>query len=42
MSTAQTPVTPSTGKLIKAWALVGLPLAYGIYGTLTRVAALLG
>ena len=42
MSTAQTPVTPSTGKLSIAWALVGVPLAYGIYGNRTRVAALLG
>ena len=36
------PGNPSTGKLTIAWALVGVPLAYGIYGTLTRVAALLG
>ncbi|MFE4230601.1 hypothetical protein ACFRJ8_22215 [Arthrobacter sp. NPDC056886] len=45
MSTAQssvTPVTPSTGKLVIAWALVGVPLAYGVYETLTRVAALFG
>jgi len=42
MSSAQTPVTPSTGKLVIAWALVGLPLAYGVYETLTRVAALFG
>ncbi|WP_263428345.1 hypothetical protein [Arthrobacter sp. NicSoilB8] len=42
MSTSQTPVTPSTGKLVIAWALVGVPLAYGVYETLTRVAALFG
>jgi hypothetical protein len=32
----------STGKLAIAWALVGVPLAYGVYETLTRVAALFG
>ena len=42
MSSAQTPVTPSTGKLVVAWALVGVPLAFGVYETLTRVAALFG
>lgn len=42
MTTAQTPVTPSTGKLVIAWALVGVPLGYGVYETLTRVAALFG
>ena len=47
MSAAQTPVTQSTGKLATgkltiAWALVGVPLAYGVYETLTRVAALFG
>jgi hypothetical protein len=42
MSAAQTPVTRSTGKLVIAWALVGVPLAYGVYETLTRVAALFG
>ncbi|GAA2132118.1 hypothetical protein GCM10009825_14220 [Arthrobacter humicola] len=42
MSNAQTPVEPSTGKLIIAWGLVGVPLAYGVYETLTRVAALFG
>ena len=42
MSSAQTPMTPSTGKLVIAWALVGVPLAYGVYETLTRVAALFG
>jgi hypothetical protein len=35
-------VTPSTGKLVTAWALVGVPLAYGVYETLTRVAGLFG
>lgn len=38
----QTPVNPSTGKLVAAWALVGVPLGYGVYETLTRVAALFG
>ena len=42
MSAVQTPVTPSTGKLVVAWGLVGVPLAYGVYETLTRVAALFG
>ncbi len=39
---AQTPVNLSTGRLAVAWALVGVPLAYGVYETLTRVAALFG
>ena len=38
----QAPVKVSTGKLAVAWALVGVPLAYGVYQTLTRVAALFG
>jgi hypothetical protein len=47
MSTAQTTVNPtpvnrSTGKLVVAWALVGVPLGFGVYETLTRVAALFG
>lgn len=42
MSTAQTDVKPTTGKLAVAWALVGVPLGYGVYETLTRVAALFG
>lgn len=42
MSAAQTPVNRSTGKLIVGWALVGVPLAYGVYQTLTRVAFLFG
>lgn len=47
MSTAHNPgaqvaVKASTGKLAVAWALVGVPLAYGVYETLTRVAALFG
>ncbi|MFF2317554.1 hypothetical protein ACFVTE_14960 [Arthrobacter sp. NPDC058097] len=41
-SRALAPVKVSTGKLAVAWALVGLPLAYGIFQTLTRVAALFG
>lgn len=39
---AAAPVRASAGKLAVAWALVGVPLAYGIYQTLTRVAALFG
>ncbi|WP_426976281.1 MFS transporter small subunit [Pseudarthrobacter sp. O4] len=38
----ESPGKPSTGKLTTAWALVGVPLAYGVYETLTRVAALFG
>lgn len=29
-------------QLIVAWALVGMPLAYGVFQTLTKVAALFG
>jgi len=29
-------------KLTLAWALVGIPLAYGVFQTLTRVSALFG
>lgn len=29
-------------RLTVVWALVGLPLAYGVYQTLTRVPALFG
>ncbi|WP_197273495.1 MFS transporter small subunit [Arthrobacter sp. ZBG10] len=39
---AHTPVNASTGRLAVAWALVGVPLAYGVYETLTRVSALFG
>ncbi|WP_426225145.1 MFS transporter small subunit [Pseudarthrobacter sp. DSP2-3-2b1] len=48
MSTTHTPgaqaapAKVSTGRLGVAWALVGVPLAYGVYETLTRVAALFG
>ena len=47
MSTAHNPgvhdaVKASTGRLAVAWALVGVPLAYGVYETLTRVTALFG
>lgn len=47
MSNSQTsggpaPVKVSPGKLAIAWALVGVPLAYGVFQTLTRVAALFG
>lgn len=38
---ADTPVTASP-RLTIAWALVGLPLAYGVYETLTKVTALFG
>jgi hypothetical protein len=37
-----TPVNASAGKLAVGWALVGVPLACGVYETLTRVAALFG
>ncbi|MEC5191804.1 MULTISPECIES: MFS transporter small subunit [unclassified Arthrobacter] len=42
MSTVQTSAKQSTGKIVIAWALVGIPLGYGVYETLTRVAALFG
>lgn len=42
MSDAQISANPSTGRLAVAWALVGVPLAYGVYETLTRVTALFG
>jgi hypothetical protein len=47
MSTVQTPggqprPKTSAAKLAIAWSLVGVPLAYGIYQTLTGVAALFG
>ena len=43
MSAAEhSPAKPSTGRLAVAWALVGVPLAYGVYETLTRVTALFG
>lgn len=29
-----------TSRIVLAWALVGIPLAYGIFQTLTRVTAL--
>lgn len=29
-------------KLTVAWALVGIPLAYGVFQTLTKVSALFG
>jgi hypothetical protein len=46
-STAHTPgghetVKKSTGRLALAWILVGIPLAYGVFQTLTQVAALFG
>ncbi|CAN7249408.1 MFS transporter small subunit [Arthrobacter sp. LjRoot14] len=39
---AQAPVKPATGMLVLAWALVGIPLLYGVLVTLTGVAALFG
>jgi hypothetical protein len=39
---AQAPVKRFTGRLAVAWALVGVPLAYGVFQTLTQVAALFG
>ena len=39
---AQAPVKVSVSKLAVAWALVGVPLGYGVFQTLTRVAALFG
>ncbi|WP_172411857.1 MFS transporter small subunit [Arthrobacter globiformis] len=39
---APAPVKVSAGKLAVAWALVGVPLGYGVFQTLTRVAALFG
>ncbi|MFC4395534.1 MFS transporter small subunit [Arthrobacter sedimenti] len=45
-STAHTPndqpVKRSTGRLVLGWVLVGIPLAYGVFQTLTQVAALFG
>lgn len=38
----QASVKVSVGRLVIAWALVGVPLAYGVFQTLTRVAALFG
>ena len=46
MSTAQTPEqqtsTTPVGLIAFAWAFVGVPLAYGLYQTLTKVAPLFG
>ncbi|WP_188109238.1 MFS transporter small subunit [Paeniglutamicibacter gangotriensis] len=36
------PVNPATGRLIFGWLLVGLPLAYGVITTLSRVGQLFG
>ncbi|WP_285245261.1 hypothetical protein [Pseudarthrobacter sp. fls2-241-R2A-127] len=38
----QEPVQRSTGRLVLGWVLVGIPLAYGVFQTLTQVAALFG
>jgi len=46
MTTAHTrsgqAVQRSTGRLVLGWVLVGIPLAYGVFQTLTQVAALFG
>ncbi|TWD46917.1 hypothetical protein FB478_11532 [Arthrobacter sp. AG367] len=39
---AHQPVRRSTGRLVLAWVLVGIPLAFGVFQTLTQVAALFG
>lgn len=39
---AVSPVNASPAKVAIAWALVGLPLAYGVYQTLTVVTRLFG
>lgn len=31
-----------TGRIAGAWALVGIPLCYGLFVTLTKVTALFG
>ena len=45
MSSAQTPSQQSTtpvGLIAVAWALVGVPLAYGLYQTVITAAKLFG
>ena len=37
---ADIPVNPATGRLVFGWLLVGLPLAYGVITTLSRVGQL--
>lgn len=39
---AHEPVKRSTVRLVVAWVLVGIPLAYGVFQTLTQVTALFG
>lgn len=34
------PVNPSVGRLVFGWLLVGVPLAYGVVTTLSRVGQL--
>jgi hypothetical protein len=34
------PTNPAVGRLAAGWLLVGVPLLYGIFQTLTRVAQL--
>ena len=38
----QSPTHTPTGFIAFAWTLVGVPLAYGLYQTVTRAAALFG
>ncbi len=39
-SSGQQPHTTPTGLVAFAWTLVGVPLLYGLYQTVTRAAAL--
>ena len=39
-SNGQHPTHTPTGLIAFAWTLVGVPLAYGLYQTVTRAAAL--
>lgn len=41
-STLQTSTEPSGGRLIASWALVAIPLAWGVYHTLISAARLFG
>ena len=36
------PVEPATGKLVLSWAVVLIPLAYGIYNTVLKSVPLFG
>ncbi|MCV9993631.1 hypothetical protein OIU93_04870 [Paeniglutamicibacter sp. ZC-3] len=37
---ADVPVNPAVGRLVFGWLLVGVPLAYGVITTLSRVGQL--